>query len=844
MPTRSFLYYAALLATLILAPCATLSSAAVISPQLQSSLDIESPDPIPAIIVLTATEAPSMLARRLGPRQRNQIVSELKRGAELNRSNLVYLLRQRDIDNPRPLWLINGVAVSAPADVLLEAASLANVQAIILDESLQLPSVLDSTDTPVEWNISRTRAPQLWNMGYDGTGITIAILDSGVNINHPDIVDRWRGLPGDWFDPYNHSTTPYDFGIFHGTGVASIALGNDYGGSSIGIAPGASLIAAKLFRDDGTANVSYIIEALQWVLNPGGNPQHAPAVINNSWGFIDNAGECLATLGAGQNALHLRSAIQTIREAGIVVVSSAGNSGPADGTSISPANFPESLAVGATGSQDTIAGFSSRGPSACPGDPTFPDIVAPGVSVKAAAGGSGINAGYQYVSGTSFASPHVTGAVALLLSAVNNLGVDELETALKSAAIDLGPSGTDYTYGHGLVDVAQALLLIDENLFLGKPILTLIGTVPDSDDPAIEIVDFGFLAVGENTQKTLILRNSGGGTLELDLSTEQLGPQFSIEESSCSNAALQTGDECSFRLSFSTADIGFYSGEMTIESNDSDRPEQLIQVKGYADIPFSRLDIEPAAISFGQVPPGTVRNQTLTLSSTGTAAVESISFDQTDLFTPYSTLNNNCHGTLDVNETCGLTIRFYPQEVGAYEGQIVIISNDSETPMVPVLINGTGNTPPTRPKPLFPINGVRISSAEPITFTWEAATDADGDEVTHSLFLSKNVDLSDPLNLNSLFVITMFMGLSVLGIRSTNLSKKAVFYFFLLITFAYLNSCGGGGGSSGTSTASTTSFTLSQTVDSLQAGTYYWKVTADDGRGGSSESDIESFAVE
>lgn len=441
---------------------------AIISPQLQATLEADSATPIPVIVTLRTDETPKMLAKRLGPRERSQLVRELKSAAENRLKPLHHLLTRGNIKSARPLWLIGGFALSASPDLIVELAFHPRVQAITLDTEIKLPQLPDNGNATLEWNIDRTGAPYLWQRGFNGTGITIAILDSGVNIDHPDLAERWRGLPGDWFDPYNNSSTPYDFGSFHGTAVASVALGGDNSGSAIGMAPGAKLIAAKIFRDNGTANTSYIIEALQWVLNPGGYPDRAPAVINNSWGFDDEAGNCLSTFSSVSSTYHLRTAIQTIKTAGIFVVSAAGNNGPDAATSISPGNYPESFSVGATWPDNTIAGFSARGPSACPDDVTYPDLVAPGVAIKAAASGSGENTSYQNVSGTSFSAPHVTGAVALLLSAANNLslnlGITEIDMALKYSATDLGPPGVDDAYGFGILDVANALYLIENNL--------------------------------------------------------------------------------------------------------------------------------------------------------------------------------------------------------------------------------------------------------------------------------------------------------------------------------------------------------------------------------------------
>jgi len=168
-------------------------------------------------------------------------------------------------------------------------------------------------------------------------------------------------------------------------------------------------------------------------------------VVNNSWGFDGaDAGECKDVF---------RPAVQALRAAGVAVVFAAGNTA----TSISPANYPESFAVGAVNSALTIADFSARGPSACDGG-TYPDLTAPGVNVRTTdltLGGT-IPDSYATVTGTSFAAPLVAGGMALLLSVDPELTVDQLEQALVRSAIDLGIPGSDNDSGHGLIDLAAA----------------------------------------------------------------------------------------------------------------------------------------------------------------------------------------------------------------------------------------------------------------------------------------------------------------------------------------------------------------------------------------------------
>jgi bacillopeptidase F len=142
-----------------------------------------------------------------------------------------------------------------------------------------------------------------------------------------------------------------------------------------------------------------------------------------------------------------------------VVVFAAGNSGPSPLTSISPANDVDGFSAGAIDDKDTIADFSSRGPSACTGG-TFPTTVAPGVNIKTSAISLGGTPQYTYVTGASFSAPHVAGAAALLAGAFETAAEGDIERALRSTARDLGPVGPDDDYGYGLVDAYAAFTFL------------------------------------------------------------------------------------------------------------------------------------------------------------------------------------------------------------------------------------------------------------------------------------------------------------------------------------------------------------------------------------------------
>lgn len=167
-------------------------------------------------------------------------------------------------------------------------------------------------------------------------------MDTGVDINHPDLQSKWRGGTNSWYDPNGEHATPYD-AHGHGTQTMGIMVDGDAGGTSVGVAPVANWIAVKIFNDRGTASLSVIHQGFQWLLDPDHNPDtdDAPDVVNNSWG-LDSVNGCSSEFQAD---------IQALKASNIAVVFAAGNYGPYPSTSISPANNTISFAAGATDSR-------------------------------------------------------------------------------------------------------------------------------------------------------------------------------------------------------------------------------------------------------------------------------------------------------------------------------------------------------------------------------------------------------------------------------------------------------------------------------------------------------------
>jgi subtilisin family serine protease len=347
---------------------------------------------------------------------------------------------QGKLSRARSFWIFNGVSITGTADTILELAQSPQVETISSDAI----DIAPIASAPPEDNVSIIKAPPLWDLGITGQGIVVANVDTGVDYTHQDLAQRWRGGSNSWFDAFGKHAVPTDLNG-HGTWTMGVMVGGDRGGSSIGVAPGAQWIAARIFDDTGGSSTTAIHSAYQWLLDPDGNPatDDAPDVVNNSWGFTTGIGTCITTF---QNDL------KALRAAGILPVFAAGNSGPNAWTSLSPANNPEAFAVGATNNSGVIYSGSSRGPSACNGS-VYPALVAPGVLINSTDPGNE----YAMATGTSLAAPHASGALALLLSACPGLTPDQQQEALQNSALPLGALSPNNDYGHGALDVDAAL---------------------------------------------------------------------------------------------------------------------------------------------------------------------------------------------------------------------------------------------------------------------------------------------------------------------------------------------------------------------------------------------------
>ncbi len=373
-----------------------------------------------------------------------------------------------------PYYLENALEVNADLPMQWWLASRQDVARVLPSPHMRpLPEALpisrgtetSAPQTP-EWNLTLIGADRVWNeLHVRGQGIVVGQSDSGVDGAHSELREQYRGRSGSndyaWLDPWNHSASPQDFGG-HGTHTLGSVLGKN-----VGVAPDAEWIACvNLARNLG--NPALYLDCMQFNFAPypqngdalrDGKPNLGAHVLNNSWG-------CPDVEGCDANAL--LPAVRALRDAGVFVVASAGNDGPACSSINAPLSlYDDVFSVAAVNRNKHVADFSSRGPVLADNSGRVkPDIGAPGMNVLSALPGGT----YGENSGTSMAGPHIVGVVALMWSANPKLigDIDTTEQIIRETAQPASVAGekivcgdpnatpNDFV-GYGIVDAYAAV---------------------------------------------------------------------------------------------------------------------------------------------------------------------------------------------------------------------------------------------------------------------------------------------------------------------------------------------------------------------------------------------------
>ncbi|GLP65780.1 hypothetical protein TUSST3_24000 [Streptomyces sp. TUS-ST3] len=370
------------------------------------------------------------------------IVSYEGKSAQL-RSTQKSLVADADATVRRELPSVAGAAITVPkagADDMWQALTEEQgVARVWLDGRFKASADEDGAAGEAGGGVAQIGAPAAWAAGYDGKGVKVAVLDTGVDTTHPDLASAVTASKD------FTSSGGTDDKVGHGTHVAATLAGSGTrsDGRYKGVAPGAGILNAKVLDDNGEGSDSSVIAGLEWAAGQGAK------VANLSLGQEDTPGE--DPVEAAVNALS--------KSTGMLTVAAAGNEGPDAGTVGSPGAAESALTVGAVDGEDRLADFSSTGPTA--DNALKPDLTAPGVdivSAKAAHGYLGDPAadGYVSMSGTSMATPHAAGAAAILAQRHPDWTGARIKQAL-TASTTPTTGATVYQQGTGRLDVSRAL---------------------------------------------------------------------------------------------------------------------------------------------------------------------------------------------------------------------------------------------------------------------------------------------------------------------------------------------------------------------------------------------------
>lgn len=384
--------------------------------------------------------------------------------------------------NMKSFWISNMIILEASPELIHVLKSREEIDLIDFEDNKFIPhdeyevshdQSIERIEGGIEPGLAAINAPAMWALGYTGRAQLVYDYDTGVWDDHPAFSDRYMGN----FYPTEQSWYGYHFDEpsghinSHGTHTLGTIAGlveetND----TIGVAFKSYWIAND-YVEQTVAEllpITEMVTAFEWALNPDGdiNTTHdIPDVISNSWRWYDEEDQLHCEDGFVVDIMN------AIEAAGIANIFSGGNFGPNNVSISSPQRINTSevntFSVGSVNSTNfnfpfPISNFSSRGPTQCPGEGSLeihPEVVAPGHNVRSAWKHDEFNT----ISGTSMATPHVSGAVLLLKEAFPDLSGEDLLWALYLTAVDLGEEGEDNVYGNGLIDVYAAFLYLSES---------------------------------------------------------------------------------------------------------------------------------------------------------------------------------------------------------------------------------------------------------------------------------------------------------------------------------------------------------------------------------------------
>lgn len=480
---------------LIVFTSSTALSQSIIDSELQTVLNQKTDEKISINIIFKSQLNSDDLRERTSnfidkETRRQAVIKELKNFSEESQRNVLSIIKsaesRNEVSNIVCHWLSNSITCTTSREVIEELARRDDI--LLIGHNCDRKALMDEVVSAAEEgkeitsNVVQVNAPKVWDLGYTGKGVLVAILDTGVNYEHPDLADHlWDGgseYPNHGYNSYDNSKITMDT-RGHGTHCAGTICGDGSGEKQTGIAPNVTLMCIKALNDNGNTNASAIISGMEFAVEHGADLLSMSLGINNS---------------SISDRTMLRETCVNVLKAGVIASVAAGNEGEAQNSNPIPNNVrvpgscpapwihPDQqdnaggtscvVSVGAVDKNDKVASISSRGPvtwqetsyADYPYEPEIglirPDVCAPGKDIISL---NYNTEGYTKMTGTSMAAPCVAGVISLMLEKNPELTPEEISMILETTAVKLAEKKNNET-GSGRVDALAAINAID----LGK----------------------------------------------------------------------------------------------------------------------------------------------------------------------------------------------------------------------------------------------------------------------------------------------------------------------------------------------------------------------------------------
>ena len=535
-------------------------------------------EPVRALLMLPNAE------KLTGGRER--VLDTLRAHADRTQTDVRVSLERTDAVVLNRFWIANMLLVEFPASTenLAALAATPGVSEVTPNFTVTVPettATVGALDAELTWGLQKIGAGRVWDeLGVDGSGVRVATLDTGVDITHPDLAGRMATddpsdptHPGGWmeFDSAGNlvSSAPHD-SQYHGTHVSGTIHGAATSGVAIGVARGAELMHG-LVIPGGSGSFTQVAAGMQWAVAPtdaDGNPAGEPADVVNM------------SLGGNGFQQAMVAPTRAMRAAGVFPAFAIGNNCGTLGTA-SPGNVFEAVAVGATDDADNVASFScgavvrknqwTTPPTEWPDTYVKPNVSAPGVDVVSASPGGG----YRTLSGTSMATPHTAGAVALMLSAAGGLSIDEIVDVLGDTAFwddRYAEQPPDTRFGIGRIDAYEAtrLVALDSGVE---------GVVTSGGDPVS-----GVTVTINPGGRRVVTGDDGHYTTRLAPGTYDLtATAFGYEDATVSGVEVSDGGVTTADLALTSRPRGAVTGTATLDESGHGIPGVEVRV---LDVPI------------------------------------------------------------------------------------------------------------------------------------------------------------------------------------------------------------------------------------------------------------------